>query len=81
MYDIKFSALSKRFLKKLPARDSDLILKKIFSIRENPFRYLKKLQGNQFWRLRIMNYRAVIDVIVSGKKIIVLRIGHRKNIY
>ena len=81
MYDIKFSALSKKFLKKLLARDYDLILKKIFSIRESPFRYLRKLQGNGLWRLRIMDYRAVVDVIVSGKKIIVLRIGHRRNVY
>ena len=81
MYDIKLSGISKKFLKKLSAQDYNLILKKIFSIRDNPFHYLKKLKGNNLWRLRIKDYRAIIDVIVSGKQIIVLRIGHRKNVY
>ena len=81
MYDIELSGVSKKFLKKISPQEYDLILKKIFSIRDNPFHYLKKLKGNSLWRLRIKDYRAIIDVIVSGKVIIVLRIGHRKNVY
>ncbi|MCK5449737.1 type II toxin-antitoxin system RelE/ParE family toxin [Candidatus Pacearchaeota archaeon] len=81
MYSIEIEQDAEKFLKKLLVRDYDLILKKIFSIRENPFHFLKKLQGSKLWRLRIKDYRAVIDVIVLGKRIIVLRIGHRKNVY
>jgi len=61
--------------------DRETILKKIYSLNENPFPHLKKLKGDKLWRLRILKYRAIMDVLVSGKKIIVLRIGHRKNIY
>jgi mRNA-degrading endonuclease RelE of RelBE toxin-antitoxin system len=39
------------------------------------------LQGEKLWRLRIGDYRAIIDVIVSNNKIIIVRIGHRKNVY
>ncbi|MCK5140510.1 MAG: hypothetical protein KAQ85_11760, partial [Thermodesulfovibrionia bacterium] len=74
MYSIEIEQDAEKFLKKLLVRDYDLILKKIFSIRENPFHFLKKLQGSKLWRLRIKDYRAVIDVIVLGKRIIVLRI-------
>lgn len=81
MYSLEFSNLANRFFQKLSREDQLMISKKIFSIRENPFHYLKKLKGNNLWRLRIKNYRAIIDVIVSGKLIIVLRIGHRKNVY
>ena len=72
---------SEKFLKKIPRKDSEIILKRFYSIRENPFSHLKRLQGYKLWRLRIIDYRAIIDVVVSGRKIIVLRIGHRKNIY
>ena len=81
MYSIEFSKNSKKFLKKISDKNRERIIKKIYSIRKNPFSYFKKLQGNKLWRLRVLKYRAVIDVIVSGKRIIVLRIGHRKNVY
>ena len=81
MYSIQIEKNAEDFLKKLQKKDAEIILNKIYSIRENPFRYLKRLQGEKLWRLRIGDYRAVIDVIVSMNKIMVIRIGHRKNIY
>ena len=81
MYSIQIEKNAEDFLKKLEKKDAEIILNKIYSIRENPFRFLKRLQGEKLWRLRIGDYRAVIDVIVSMNKIMVIRIGHRKNIY
>jgi len=81
MYLIQIEKNAERFLKKVSKKDLEIILNKIYSIRENPFRYLKKLEGSKLRRLRIMDYRAEIDVVVSGKRIIILRISHRKNIY
>ena len=81
MYNVEFSATAKKFLQRLNEKDAEMILKKIYSISDNPFRFLKKLEGNKLWRLRIADYRAIADVIISANKIIVLRIGHRKNVY
>ena len=81
MYQIKITGTSKKFLKKIEKKDAQTILNKIYSIRDNPFRFLKRLQGNKLWRLRIGKYRSEIDVIISMNKIIVVRIGYRKNIY
>ncbi len=81
MFQIELTETAKDFLKKLQEKDAEIILNKIYSIRENPYRFLKRLQGEKLWRLRIGDYRVVVDVIVSMNKIIVIRIGHRKNIY
>lgn len=81
MYSIEITETAKKFLYKLEKKTAEVILNKIYSIRDNPFRFLKRLQGEKLWRLRIADYRAIIDVIVSMNKIIVLRIGHRKNVY
>ena len=81
MFQLELTETAKDFLKKLQKKDAEIILNKIYSIRENPYRFLKRLQGEKLWRLRIGDYRAVVDVIVSMNKIIVIRIGHRKNIY
>ena len=81
MYTIQIEKNAENFLKKLQKKDAEIILNKIYSIRENPFRFLKRLQGEKLWRLRIGDYRVIIDVIISMNKIIVIKIGHRKNIY
>ncbi len=81
MFQIEITETAKQFLKKIEKRDSEIILNKIYSIKDNPFRFLKRLQGEKLWRLRIGDYRAVVDVLISLNKIIVIRIGHRKNIY
>ena len=81
MYSIQIEENAGKFLKKLQKKEAEMILKKIYSIRDNPFRFLKRLHGEKLWRLRIADYRIIIDVIVSMNKIIVLRIGRRKNVY
>ncbi len=81
MYSIELAPKAENFLGKLNKNEKEIVLNKIYSIKENPFRFLKRLKGEKLWRLRIMKYRAEMDVLVSANKIIVLRIGHRKNIY
>ncbi len=81
MYFIEFSKESKKFIKKLNKHEADIILNKVYSMRENPFRNLKRLQGNKLWRLRIGSYRAIVDVIISRNKIYVVRIGKRSRVY
>ena len=81
MYSLEFTETAKKFLKKISKRDAGIIIDKISSLKDNPFRFLKRLQGEKLWRLRIMDYRAVADVYISLSKIIIIRVGHRKNIY
>ena len=81
MYSVKIEQNAEKFLKKISKQDADILLKKIYSLRENPFRFLKRLKSSKLWRLRVLKYRAIIDVVISGKEIVVLRIGYRKNIY
>jgi len=81
MFQIELTETAKGFLKKLKKKDAEIILNKIYSIRENPYRFLKRLQGEKLWRLRVGNYRAIVDVIISMNRIMVVRIGHRINVY
>ena len=81
MFQIELTETAKNFLKKLQKKDAEIILNKVYSIRDNPYRFLKRLQGEKLWRLRIGDYRAKVDVIVSMNRIIVIRIGHRNNVY
>ena len=80
-YSIEVSDSAIKQLKKFDRTVAEIIAKKLNSIRDDPFRYLKKLEGSKLWRLRIMDYRAIVDVIVTQKKIYVLRIGRRESVY
>ena len=76
----------------LHPKASDFLEKKEQIIRErikNKLRLLKNLpdrKGNHlrytpFWKLRIGDYRAIYEIDHKEKKVIVLFIGHRKNVY
>ena len=46
-----------------------------------PLEFSEKLTDSKFgqWRYRVGDYRILFDI--NGDKIIILKIGHRKNIY
>ncbi len=82
MYQINFDKNAKNFLKKLKRGDIEYIIKRVEKLKENP--YLgKRLAGNLFglWKLRIDKYRVLYKVIEDKLVIVVLDIGHRKDIY
>ena len=81
MYRIEVSATAEKFLRKLPKNTAASILNKLHSIRDEPFPYITRLQGTQLWKLRIGIYRAELDILIKGKTIFVVRVGHRRNVY
>ena len=50
---------------------------------DDPKKHGKALKGNlkEYWRYRIGNYRLLADINDDQIKIIILNIGHRKDIY
>ncbi len=42
---------------------------------------VKRLKGEEAFRLRLGDYRIILDIDYSEKQIKILKIGHRKNIY
>ncbi|NMA94985.1 MAG: type II toxin-antitoxin system RelE/ParE family toxin [Clostridiales bacterium] len=50
---------------------------------DNPRRFGKSLKGNlkDYWRYRIGNYRIIADIDDDKIRIIIINIGHRKDIY
>ena len=81
MYKILLSSTSEKFLRKLPKKQSEIILNKLHSIRHEPLHYVIRLKGTPLWKLRIGSYRAELDILIKGQTIFVVRIGHRRSIY
>ncbi len=81
MYNIEFSELSKKQFLKLPKDVQKRIKNTLNRIRIRPFYYVKKLVGSVAHSLRVGNYRIILDISSNKLLILVLEIGHRKNIY
>ena len=72
-YEIKLSSKSKKFLKKLDKNVSLRIIEKLEEVKENPFRYLEHYEGDTYHKLRVGDYRALIDTD-NNRKILFIRI-------
>ncbi len=68
------------YLKKLPKNISERIFKKVESIKNNPFHFLEHYEG-EYYKLRIGNYRALIDVNFEKKILTVQILDKRGRIY
>ena len=82
MYQILFSKEAENFLKKLDKVIRLRILNKLESLKENP-ELGKPLTVNLagLWSLRIGDYRVLYETRNNDLLILVIKIGHRKNVY
>ena len=81
MYAILFSLSAKKQLQKFDKKTQKHIISVLERIRIRPERFLKKLVGDPGYRLRIGDYRVIMDIDKGNLLILVIKIGHRKSIY
>ena len=75
-----FSDLGLKQLRKLDREVGQRIISTLERIRIRPDAYVKKLVGDEGYRLRVGNYRVILDLDREKLIILVLRIGHRRNV-
>jgi len=80
-YEIFFTDTAKKQLVKLEKNDQERIIKSLERIRIRPESYVTKLVGDPGYRLRVGDYRVIIDIDKGQLRILVIKIGQRKNIY
>lgn len=81
MYILIFEKKALNFLNKLERNIKDRIWSKIQQCKEDPFRFLEHLEEINGYKLRVGDYRLIIDVDQTNKILKVIKIGHRRNIY
>jgi mRNA interferase RelE/StbE len=72
---------AKKDLRRLHKSAVETILRKIYSVKDNPLRYIERLKSSHLWKLRVGDYRVIMLINTKDKIIDVIKIGHRKNIY
>jgi len=82
-YSIELKRSAAKALKKIPRSDRRKIRERIDSLAENlPDPVTTKMKGdNPFHKVRVGDYRIVYEIQESLLVILVLKIGHRKDVY
>ena len=81
-YEISILRRAQKELADLPRTDYERMRDAIAALSENPRPVgCKKLTGREGWRIRSGDYRAIYEIDDAQKRITVLDIGHRRDIY
>lgn len=79
-YAILLHPKANDFLKNSEKNLKHRLKQKIKELRSNPKKG-KKLKHSDFYRLRIGEYHIIYELDIPEKRVSVLYIGHRKNVY
>ena len=80
-YKIVFSDKAFKQLKKLENDIQERIIKVLERIRIRPESFVTKIVGDPGYRLRVGEYRVIVDIDNDKLLILVIKIGHRSKIY
>lgn len=81
IWSVMWSDKSKKQLSKIDKKTASRIIDRVEDIKKDPFTAVSRLSGSQFFRLRVGDYRVILD-LQQGKLIIfVIETDNRKRIY
>ena len=81
MYKIIVSDNALNQISKLPKDLQQRIFNSLERIKTRPYSYVSKLVGEEAYKLRVRDYRLIIEIEDDKLIILVIKAGHRKNIY
>jgi len=80
-FNIEFSIQASKFIRNLSQEEVSRIKKKFRDISEDLFRYLEHFEGEKCYKVRIGDYRGLIDVDFDRKILFVRVFDKRGRIY
>ena len=81
-YELLILRRTQKELAGIPKADYEHVRDAVIALAENPRpTNCKKLVGREGWRIRSGNYRIIYEIDDALKKVTVLHIGHRRDVY
>jgi len=82
LYEVILSNRAEKRLSRLPGGEYERVLRAVMNLAEDPRpRNCQKLRGREGWRIRIGDYRTIYKVDDDRREVLVVDIGHRRDIY
>jgi len=81
-YQLLIERSAQKNLRKIASVDRDRVIESIKALADNPRpRGARKLSGREAWRIRVAAYRVIYEIEDDRLIILVVAIGHRRDIY
>ena len=81
VYELSFTDTFKRQFVKLEKQLQQRIISALERVKIRPEHFTTLLVGSPYYKLRIGDYRIILDIKKDKLIILVMEVGHRKNIY
>ena len=80
-YTVNWHSKATKELSKLPKNLIERVLNKIDEVKQEPFRHLEHFEGKKVYKLRIGDYRALVDVDFPNKVLYIQVFAKRGRVY
>ncbi len=81
-YDLLIKRSAQKQLANIPRPNRDRIITAVRSLADDPRPAgVRKLTGRDAWRIRIGEYRIVYEIYDDALLVLVVSIGHRRDVY
>ncbi len=80
-FQVEFSQLAAERFDKLGRSVQERLVRKLQQVAKNPRRHLSRLRGVDAFKVRVGDYRVIVDVDWKEETVYVLTLGHRRTIY
>ena len=81
-FAVRFAIRVEKDLSDFPRDIQQRVLARLLRLAEDPFAPgTIKLQGEEAYRIRIGEYRVVFEIDAQAQTLVVLKVGHRSDIY
>jgi mRNA interferase RelE/StbE len=82
-YRIEFAPLARRQIKKLPREVQKRIIDRVeeLAINPRPAGVKKLVSGENLFRVRVGEYRAIYQIRDRELIVVIVKVGHRREIY
>lgn len=81
IYTIEFSEKAETQFKKIDKQIQERISKSLERIKNRPYDFIERLSNSSYFKLRVGDYRVILRIENDKLLILVIKIGHRRNIY
>ena len=80
-WQVIWSEKSLKQLERIDKKNAQKIYDAVLNCTDDPFRVVLRLTDSSFYRLRVGNYRVILDLQQSKMIIFVIETDHKKKIY
>lgn len=81
MYEVIFLKSAEQQLSNLTKNVQEEIIRALERIKIRPYAFVRRLVGSRYFRLRVGAYRVILDIQETSLIIVVVELGHRRDIY